>query len=564
MPSGSQQAASRGASGDRLLLTVVSPSGERRQVRVDRSPFRIGRLPDRELTLKDGRISRNHAQILLEDGDYYVEDCESRHGVFVNGKKTQRERLFPGDQIELGVEDSFRVLVGQDDGTMETPLIERVASLPTSVEGTGRLSRLSAVIDVARALESSGSVDEVLAAAVDAALSVTGAERGFLMLKDARGELRIRVARDQDGYALHDEELRIPRQVLADALERRSDLFAMSFEPELDAEAAAGETVVALDLRAVVCVPLVRIRLGEQAETRILSAKQDTLGLLYMDSREVGKNLAEGNREVLQTLALEISTVLENARLLEEERKKHSLEQELQIAREIQQGLLPAELPSSGWLTAAGSSESCFQVGGDYFDVMSLDPDHWGAVLVDVSGKGVSAALLASLLQGAFFSAARPEISLSEAVGRINRYICERSRHARFATAFYALVDRKGRLRWVNAGHCTGLIARAAGDLEELLPNSTPIGLFEDGKFPEQLAELRPGDKLVLYSDGVSEAANFENDRYGDERLQEAVMRLRDRPAGELHDALIDEIAAFTESAEQADDLTLLVLGYDG
>ena len=563
MSSGSPQS-NRTSSGERLLLTVVGPSNERRQVRVDRSPFRIGRLPDRELTLKDGRISRNHAQILLEDGVHYIEDCESRHGVFVNGHKTVRHRLGPGDSVDFGIDDSYRLLVAADDGSIGAPLLEKVAKMPGSLEGTGNLSRLSAVIDVARALESSGSVDDVLAAAVDAALSVTGAERGFLMLKDPQGALRIRVARDRNGYSLRDEDLRVPRQLLADSLEHRTDLFAMAFDPEIDSEDAAGETVVALDLRSVVCVPVVRIRLGEQAETRVLSAKTDTLGVLYMDSREVGKNLAEGNREVLQTLALEISTVLENARLLEEERKKHSLEQELQIAREIQQGLLPAELPQFGWLSAAGSSEACFQVGGDYFDVMDLGPDHWGVVLVDVSGKGVSAALLASLLQGAFFSAAGPQGDLAEAVGRINRYVCERSRRARFATAFYAVLDRGGNMRWVNAGHCSGLVVRASGGIDRLDPSSTPIGLFQDGEFPEQQSLLSPGDKVVLYSDGVSEAANFENERYGDDRLEQALAQRRALPGPALHRALIDDINAFTKGAAQADDLTLLVLAYNG
>ncbi len=563
MPSRVQQAPPHRAASEGLLLTVVSPNGERRQVRVDRSPFRIGRLPDRELTLKDGRISRNHAQILLEDGDYYVEDCESRHGVYVNSRKTRRAKLEQRDRIDFGVDDSYHVFVGEEPGPSTSPLFEKVAKMP-SLEGTGNLSRLSAVIDVARTLESSRSVEDVLAAAVDAALTVTGAERGFLMLNNPAGELEIRVARDHTGRRLADDDLRVPRKVIAGALLDRRDLFAMSFDPAVDPEAAAGGTVPALELRSVVCVPVVRIRLGDQAETRVLSTAQDTLGALYMDSREAGKNLAEGNREVLQTVAIEISTVLENARLLGEERKKHSLEQELQIAREIQQALLPARLPSEGWLVAAGSSESCFQVGGDYFDVMELGPDHWGGVLVDVSGKGVSAALLASLLQGAFFSAAGPHASLSAIVGRTNRYVCERSVHARFATAFYSVINRRGAMRWVNAGHCAGLLVRAGGGLDRLEPRSTPLGLFEDSEFPELGCHFLPGDKLVLYSDCVSEAANFDNERFGDDRLADFLERHQALGAVELHGALLEEINVFTQGAEQADDLTLLVLGYQG
>ena len=547
-----------------LPLTVVGPSGDRRRVLVDRSPFRIGRLPDRELTLKDGRISRDHAQILLEDGQYFIEDLNSRHGVFVNGRRSARAPLKRRDHIDFGIEDSYHIYVG-DAPAFQTPLLQKVAALPGAPESAGNLTRLSAMLDVARTLESSGNVEDVLAAAVDAALAVTKADRGFLMLKNADGELEIRVARDDEGQALAEKDLQVPRNVIAEALHQRDDLFAMSFDPSIERDRPnPGQTVVALQLRSVVCVPLLKIRLGTSAETRVLSAKQDTIGVLYMDTRRVAANLAEGNKEVLQTLAIEISSVLENARLLDEERKKHQLEQELNIARDIQQALLPPAMPSEGWFLAAGSSQACFQVGGDYFDVIEIEPDRWGAVLVDVSGKGVSAALLTSLLQGAFFSATSSSHSLSQSVARINRYVSGRSRHARFATAFCVVLQRDGALTWVNAGHCAGLLTRASGAVEWLEPTGCPIGLFEEAEFPSKVLQLEPGDRLVIYSDGVSEAASFSNDRYGEQRLGEFVQANRALAPAELHRRLIDEVAAFTQGAEQADDLTVLILGYEG
>ena len=549
---------------EQFYLTVVSPAGERRRVRVDRSPFRVGRLPDRELCLPDARISRYHAQILLEDGRYVIEDAESRHGTWVNGRRIDRANLRPNDRIEFGVPESFTLYVGESD-SLGAPLLRRVAELP-ALGKTGNLSRLSAVLDVARALESSATLDDVLAAAVQAALTVTGAERGFLMLKTGEGELEVRAARDQAGQAVSPDEMRAPRQVLAEALYRRRDLFSMSFDPTRDTSMGfdPSQTIVALELRSVVCVPIVRIRLGQQAETRVLNPAEETLGLLYMDTREASADLVEGNKELLQTLAIEISTVLENARLLEEERQKHFLEQELHIARDIQQALLPPQLPSEGWLVAAGSSEACFQVGGDYFDVVEVSPDLWGAVVADVSGKGVSAALLTSLLQGAFFAAAATRSGLSESVGRINRYICERSRHARFSTVFCSSVHRDGRCRWVNAGHCTAVLARAKGKLELLNPTGYPIGLFPDAEFQDEEFHFEPGDKLAVYSDGVSEAANFAGERYGDDRLQRFIASRADASAAELHRAVLDDVAAFTQGADQNDDLTLLILEYQG
>ena len=206
----------RGPHSAALTVTVIGPSGERYEVQVTHSPFRIGRLPECEIPLRDSRVSRNHGQILLEGSKYYIEDSKSRHGLFVNGKKVDRHELRPGDEIEFGIEDSYRLVVGKDL-TFTAPLMEKVAAMPES-EGTGNLGRLSAVLEVARALQASLAVDEVLAAAVDAALVVTGAERGFLMLTDESGELDVKVARDLSGEQLTADELHVPRRVIQKAL----------------------------------------------------------------------------------------------------------------------------------------------------------------------------------------------------------------------------------------------------------------------------------------------------------------------------------------------------------
>lgn len=545
-----------------LLLTVKSPSGEIAEVRVDRSPFRIGRLAECDLVLRDSRISRAHAQILFEDGAYFIEDRDSRHGLQVNGEKTGRVRLRDGDRIRFGIEDSFELAVGRERG-VSAPLLQRVASMPREPDRTGNLGRLSAVLDVARALESSGTVDDVLEAAVDAALTVTGADRAFLLLKGAGEELEIRAARNRQGAPLEPSELRVPRSAISAALRKRRDLLTVPADSTLDETADPTKSGAAPQPRSVLCVPLVKIRIGQEHETSLLSAKDDTLGALYMDKRGADADLAEGNSELLQSLAIEISTVLENARLLEAQRDKQRLEQELQFARDIQQSLLPAELPMEGWLTAAGRSEACFQVGGDYYDVMQISPDRWAAVLADVSGKGVAAALLASLLQGAFFAGADADSRLSDVVGRINRYICARSGHARFATAFAVTVDADGLAKWVNAGHCPALLVRGGG-VSRLQPKSFPLGLFADAEFEESECRLARGDKLVIYSDGVSEANNWSRAQFGEERLHRAAAANAQAGPRQLFDALLREIGAFTQGARQNDDLTLLVIGYRG
>ncbi len=432
-----------------------------------------------------------------------------------------------------------------------------------STHATGNLAKLRAVLEVARALESSLSLDDVLGAVVDAALVVTGAERGFLLLCDSEpgGPLEMRVARDKNGRPLDESDLRVPRGVIHRALNQRRDLLSMSFDPnQMDTE----KSIVDLELRSVVCVPLVRIRIGHSHETSQLSTKNDTLGVLYMDSRLSSADLSAGNRELLQSLAIETSTVLENARLMSQEREKRRIEQQLEIAREMQRSMLPATLPTEGWFRAVGSSQACYQVGGDYYDVMELSESVWGAVVADVSGKGVSAALLTSLLQGAFFATSGDKSPLAEIMSRVNKYVCERSQLRNYATVFYCTVERSGLTRWINAGHCLPLVVRAAGGVEPLPASGCPVGLFPMSPFSEEQVQLHPGDKMVIYTDGVSEAENAASQQFSEERLIELVKDYGPAPAAELHKAIIDAVAQFTAGAPQNDDVTLVVLEFRG
>ena len=198
----------------------------------------------------------------------------------------------------------------------------------------------------------------------------------------------------------------MPREVIRRALDHRRELLSMNFDPVDTVDTRPQNSIADLDLRSVICVPLVRMRAGQGDATSVVSAANETAGVLYMDSRAGAADLAGGNRELLQSLAIEASTVLENARLLEEERAKQKLEEELRLARTIQQSLLPGSMPAAGWLRAAGSSLASREVGGDYFDVTQVTAHCWSAVVADVSGKGVPSALLASLLQGALLISA--------------------------------------------------------------------------------------------------------------------------------------------------------------
>ena len=547
-----------------LCLLVESPSGDCHQLPVNRNPFLIGRLPECHLTLRDNRVSRRHARIRRVDSDYFIEDLGSRHGIAVNGKRVQRHRIAAGDRIEFGIRDSVQITVCEDTNP-KALLLKKVSNLPASQSRTGALGRLSAMLEVARTVESSEGVEEVFEAVVEAALTIAHAERAFLLLRSAEGELQVKVARDASGGRRSPSDLTVPLSLIAEALDQRRDLYQATVRDFVGASAqSASDTAIELGLRSTVCIPILRIRIGQDHETSMLSARDDTLGALYMDTRDSDVRLAEGNRALLHALAIEISSVIENARLIEQEREKRRLEHELQMARSIQHALLPPLLPSEGWLVAKGHCEPRAHLGGDYYDLMQVDSGIWAAVVADVSGKGVAASILASLLQGAFFLGSGPDLSLSGTLGRINRYICERSRQARFATVFALVLAEDGSMRWSNAGHCPAALVRASGNYEWLRPNSRPVGLFDDVVFYEDSCQLQPGDRLVLYSDGITELRNAAGEQFGESRLGTAVKSLSELDAAQLCDALLALVREFAGDEPRTDDLTLLTLGYDG
>ncbi|MGO9895317.1 MAG: SpoIIE family protein phosphatase [Bryobacteraceae bacterium] len=546
---------------------MTDPNGHRIRVSLDPLPFHIGRHAENQLILRDSRVSRSHARIEVELGEYVVHDCGSRHGTFVNGARVERHALRPADRIEFGARDSYQAVFSLDGQELKR-LVEQVVA-PERSEGSGvnvggNMGKLRAILDLARTLQSSFSVNDVLAQVVDAALTVTGAERGFLLLRSAEA-LDTRVARHRQGHNLRDSDLRVPRELINRALRQRRELLSMNFDPLGADDTRPANSVADLELRSVVCVPLVRIRAGQGDATSVLSTASETVGVLYMDSRVAAADLAGGNRELLQTLAIEASTVLENARLLEEERAKQLIDEELRVARSIQQSLLPAHLPGEGWLRAAASSVASQQVGGDYYDLVEATPDCWSAVVADVSGKGVSSALLAGVLQGALMiTGAVQGGELNRGVARLNRFLFERTGGEKYATIFYCQVERGGRVRYVNAAHCPPLVLRSSGVTAVLEATGMPVGLIEDAEYEVADTRLTPGDKLLIYTDGVTEAQDAAGAFFGVKRLHALAAVHGASSAETVHDAIQMAVRDFTQGAAQSDDITLLVLEYTG
>lgn len=542
-------------------LVIIEPStGARREVEITPMPFRMGRQAGNELALRDSRISRQQAQIIADNGKHFVEDLGSRHGTFVNGQKVIRHELRSQDAIDFGVPDSFRLIyLGAEESLGE--LLERVDSnVPQQASSRG-LHHLGVLLEVARVLHSSMSLEDVLASVLDAAIQVTHTERGVLLLRDAAtGELEASVARDVRHGTLRPQDLDISKSVLRQVVSSRRELIVKDTEDDVKMRQQA--SVVRLELHTVVAIPLEKLPVMGSLDTTISGKPAELLGVLYLDSHAPSSAFSDLDREVLRSLALEAATVVENARLFALARNRERLEHEMKIAQEIQQQLLPKKFPESPTFSITGLNIACEMVGGDYFDVIELANGRYGIVVADISGKGIPAALLASMLQGVFSATAGMDIQQSTVASRVNKYLAERSADDRYATLFYGVLEPGGHLEYINAGHVPAMVRTMSGVVSTLPSDNFPLGMFDFAEYHSARAQLQPGDFLVIYSDGISEARNMKDELFGEQGLREVLENFQGASAEELSQAIQQGVRAFTGGASQADDMTLVIVHY--
>ena len=425
------------------------------------------------------------------------------------------------------------------------------ATAAPGLPGVGaNLAKLRAILELARTMQSSLTIEDVLASVVDAASAITGAERGFLLLRSGE-ELETRVARRRDGRPLADSDLQVPRQVLRQALERRRELFQMNFDPYGGGQAATSRSVADLELRSVVCVPLVRIRTGQSEATSMLSTASETAGVLYLRFAGSGGGPGSGEPGIDSgTRHRGLHGARERAAARGGARSSRGSTRSSRLARAIQQSLLPRALPASdGWLRAAGSSAASRMVGGDYFDVAQVNPNCWSAVVADVSGKGVgSPRCWPALLQGALIaSSEKAPRCLATAWRGLNSFLIERTGGREVCDGFLLPCwSAAACVSYVNAAHCPPLVVRPGSALYSLDATATPVGLLEHAEYPASEVRLEAGDKLVIYTDGITEAQNAAGGFSGKRRLRETVTAHAAESCQSLHDALLAGVSAFT------------------
>jgi phosphoserine phosphatase RsbU/P len=548
------------------VLEVISPDGARKYVRVTQTPFLIGRGAEtgNHLQLTDRRISRNCAAIVIEANRYYLEDRGQRRGLFVNSEKVESRALNDGDVITFGLEDSYQMMFRAASGTSEESIPQLLTRIDhmTSAESTGGgLKKLNVLLEATALLHSQLPLDSVLAKMIDHAVAVTDADRGLLLeTEEGRTEsLKVRLARRTGAQRLPPESLTPSGTAIQLAVKQQSPVITEDLaQAEMNLQAAA--SIVAQGLRAVVVIPLYATSRASSEGSAANMRRGEFLGVLYLDSKRPTA-FSKLDRQILDALAADAASILDNARLVEKERERQRLEQEIGIARDIQQALLPKNFREYPFLSVSGVNFPCLSVGGDYFDVFSLDDKRTAFLLADVSGKGLGAALLTTMLQGAL-SGMTLGTDPARVFNHVNRFLCDHAEVGRYATMFFGILEDNGRLEFINAGHPSPILIRKDVVEEAFTEGSFPVGLVPEAEFTTSTLQLQPNDTLVLFSDGVTEAMDPEEELYGVPRLRGVLQGKPDMQLDEIQKAVLESVENFARGARQADDLTLLLVRY--
>ena len=546
------------------MLEVVSPDGARRYVRVTQTPFLIGRGAEtgNHLQLSDRRISRNCAAIVSEAGRLYIEDRGQRRGLFVNGEKVESRALDDGDSVTFGLEDSYEIVFrsGTSSGEESLPnLLTRIEHITSSEPIGGGLRKLNLLLEATTLLHSQRPLDEALALMLDHAVSVTDADRGMLLEADASGVLKVRLARRTGGLRLPPESLAPSQTAIQLALRQNSPVVTEDIErAEMDLQSA--QSIIAQRLRAVVVIPLFAVHRHSTQDSSGTPGYGHSLGVLYLDSRRPAA-FSKLDRQILDALAADAASTLDNARLVVRERERQRMEEQINIARDIQQALLPRNFPDHPHLAMAGCNFPCLSVGGDYFDVFPLGNNRTAFLIADVSGKGLGAALLTTMLQGAL-SAMSLGTDPARVFTHVNRFLCDHAEVGRYATMFFGILDDDGHLEFINAGHPSPFLLRRGVAEEPFSEGSYPVGLVPEAEYEMARLKLEPGDTIVLFSDGVTEAMDPDEQLFGVPRLREVLTGQMQCPLDQLQKCVLEAVENFARGASQADDLTLLIVRY--
>ena len=539
-------------------ISIDTGDGSRERFPLANERVTIGRSRDSDIFLPDQWLSRHHAEILKKDANFFLHDLGSKNGTLLNGEPVHGDRrLRHGDVITLG-EHVLTFSIEEADEDSQPPEGTRIFSArelsdiktkpsidPEELQRQNRV--LEVLSQAARSLLAHRPLPDLFEDVLNLLFAAVPCERGaILLLEGTPPEPTVKASRSRGGQPLL---AKVSRSIARRVLERRETMLLPNLME--DTAFSTQDSILSTGIRSALCAPL---------WFTSASAEQDAvIGLVYLDSLAMNRPFSEEDARIVTALANVAAAKIENVRLLEESMEKRRLEEDMRVAAEIQRGLLPDGAPVVAGYGVVGSNRPCRTVGGDYYD-FSLSDGRLLMALGDVSGKGTGAALLMTVLRAAVRGHWADE-SVAEAVARINSTVCQNVTAGKYITFFLARLEPgSGRVDYVNAGHNPPLLIRGDGTIETLNEGGMVLGLFDSMPYGEGIAELRSGDTLLIFSDGVTETWSAKGDEFGDQRLGEVAVRGRGLDAANLQTEILRELEVFEAGTKATDDRTLIVL----
>lgn len=538
-------------------LIIQCPDGQTRTVPLRGSRLSVGRSSTAELCFaEDAGLSRQHFVFEAEGDAWTVQDLGSKNGTFVNNIPLKaRLALQPGDRITAGhlsivyapgAQSAAPGVVVFDNAEDSAP---GTSTVVTSLAGAlsnqtlvfdpknGRgTAQIQALIRAGQCLSENHPLEELFPLILDLAMQAVNAQRGVVMLLDA-GELSTKAHKGESFYI----STAVRDKVLGD---RKSILVR---DAQLDEAFRGRMSIVQHKVHSMMAVPL--------------QTNDQIIGLIYLDSPFQLREFTRDDLNLLTVMANTAAIRIEHARLAEIEQTERIMARDLAQAAEIQSGMLPAQAPVVTGADIAGYNAPCRTVGGDYYDFFTYADGKVGLTLGDVSGKGMPASLMMMALHArVHVLAADDPGELGALMMRLNKATTASCPSNRFITFFFSVFDPvTGRLRFVNAGHNSPIIVRANGEAEMVEGGGPVLGVLSSARYTAQEVRLDPGDSIVIYSDGVTEANDPDCNEFGEERLIAVLREYRRTPARAIVEAVNRALAVWAAGSPPADDVTLIV-----
>jgi sigma-B regulation protein RsbU (phosphoserine phosphatase) len=540
-------------------LIVRTGTSAGRQFSLDKDA-EVGRGAESGVSLPDAGVSRRHAKLGRRSGVWYVEDLGSQNGTALNGRRLEREsRLKDGDTLSFGgvlcafqdegssLEGSVilsnvgHAVVGARDADAA---MSGLFTLEKKESLADRARRLQLVYDVGSAVSATLDEDEMLELVLAKVFDVfPKADRGFVMLLDhPGGALKPRAMKTRSGAPA---AITMSHTIADDVVKNRRGV--LSVDAMTDDRFQEGVSIQMLGIRSLVCVPLL--------------ARDEVFGLLTLYSQNLDSRFEADDMSLLLALGAQVGLALANVRLHQRIVEQELLRHDLALARRVQAGFLPRCAPEvAGWAFAAHYAPA-LEVSGDFYSFIPLEGRHMGVAIGDVSGKGVSAALLMARLTSELRAQALSRTDPSEILARVNASLTPELDDGMFATLALLVLDAdSGKVSLASAGHLPPLVRRIDGRVEPIpAPPNLAIGVQEDAEFQGETFRLRDGETVVLFTDGISEAER-NGVLFGEQRLMETIAAGEGEPGGIVARVLL-AVEGFLQGTPAGDDVTLVAVG---